>query len=108
MKKIKLLASVAMLGLLTARVAAGSLLPTGPATFKLSAMSQNDDSVTLKTNKNSTSTNITTTTKSTFDTQSVVNKDMLKLLANSLTNLPPAITNGQLATDGAGGFYVVL
>jgi hypothetical protein len=109
MKKITLLASVAILGLLTAKVEAGDpALPTGPANFKLSAMMPNPNSFAFKTNKNSTSTNITTTTKSSFGTKSVMNKDMLKLLANSLTNLPPAITNGQLVTDGEGDFFVVL
>jgi hypothetical protein len=108
MKRIKLFAGIAILGLLTLRDAAAlPPLPTGPVNFKLSALAQLDDSVTLKTNKTTTSTNITTTTKSAVNTKSVVNKDILKLLANSFTNLPTTITNGQLVTDGEGSFFVV-
>jgi hypothetical protein len=99
---------VTIIGLLTGKgMASPPPLPTGPVTFKLSALEQLVDSVTLKTNKTTTSTNITTMTKSTASTKSVVNKDLLKLLANSFTNLPTTITNGQLVTDGEGSFLVV-
>jgi len=107
MKRIKLLAVVAIMPFLTIRVAAGVSLPTGPVNFKLTALEQKADLVTLRTNKTTTSTNIATTTTSTVKMTTVLNKDILKLLANSLTNLPTTITNGQLVTDGEGDFFVV-
>jgi hypothetical protein len=63
--------------------------------------------VASKTNATSGATNITTTTKFVFTSKPIVNKDILQLLANSITNLPASITNEQLMTDGGGSFFVV-
>jgi hypothetical protein len=109
MKRIKLLAVMAMLPFLAVKIAVGAIaLPTGPLNFKLTAIQQQTPtSVTFKTNTTSLSTNITTTVKSSLASKTVTDKDILNLLANSFTNLPTTITNGQLVSDGEGDVSVV-
>ncbi|HEY2081300.1 MAG TPA: hypothetical protein VGI88_00840 [Verrucomicrobiae bacterium] len=108
MNRIKLLAVAAMTALFAVGIAsARPSLPEGPVSFKLTAMQQMPNVVASKTNTTSGATNITTTTKYIITSTSIVNNDILQLLANSFTNLPASITSEQLMTDGGGAFFVV-
>ena len=109
MKTTKLLVGLAMAALLSAKTSAGvQQTPAGKVNFKMIALTQLSDAVTLKTNKTSTSTNIIQTVKSTVQTASLVNKDILKLLVNSFTNMSATVvTNGHLEIDNSGNFYIV-
>ena len=109
MKSIKPL-SVITLVLLTALASAEAAVavPAGRVNFNLTALEQMSDTVSLRTNKTSTGTNIVQTVTSKVNTKIAVNSDILKLLVNSITNLPATIvTNAHLATDGKGQFFVV-
>lgn len=113
MKSIKPL-SVITLVLLTALASAEAAVavvppvPAGRVNFNLTALEQMSDTVSLRTNKTSTGTNIVQTVTSKVNAKIAVNSDILKLLVNSITNLPATIvTNAHLATDGRGQFFVV-
>lgn len=109
MKIIRTLICLAIATLLSAKAsAADSPAPAGKVHFKMTALTQLADAVTLKTNKTSTGTNIIRTVKSTVHTATLVNKDILRLLVNSLTNLPTTVvTNGHLQIDNDGNFFIV-
>ena len=110
MKTTKIFVGLALATLLSAKaVAAVPANPAGNVSFKMTALTQLlSDAATLKTNKTSTSTNIIRTAKSTVKTTALVNKDILKLLVNSLTNLPTTVvTNGHLEIANNGNFFVV-
>ena len=110
MRTIKSSAAIALIGLLAAQASATTLapMPAGKVNFKLTALTQLADAVTLKTNKTSTGTNIVKTVTSKTQRTVLFNKDILSLLVNSFTNLPTTVvTNGHLATDGKGNFFVV-
>ena len=113
MKSVKLLLGMALVVLTAlasaeAAVAVVPPVPAGRASFNFTALVQLSDTVSLRTNKTSTGTNIVQTVTSKTKSTILVNKDILKLLVNSITNLPATIvTNAHLATDGKGQFFVV-
>ena len=109
MRTIKSLAGIAVIGLLAAQASATSVpMPAGKVNFTLNVLTQLADAVTLKTNKASTGTNIVQTIASKTHSTVLHNKGILSLLVNSFTNLPTSVvTNGHVATDGKGNFFVV-
>jgi hypothetical protein len=106
MKRIKILAGIALVGLVAFNSPAPGLVPLGPVTFRISATQQALDFalISTKTNQTSTATNVTQTFKSTVTSSKIDNGILLSLLANSLrTNFVP---DAQLFGTGVG-FYVM-
>ena len=107
MKSLQLLLGLALITLAT-RAHARVSTPAGKVSFNLTVLVQQPATVSLRTNITSRSSNTVQTVTSRTKTAVLLNRGMLKLLANSITSLPAnVVTNGSLQTDGEGQFFVV-